>query len=477
MRRVALPDRSPSRRRVLLGAAAATFALVGGACTTDADRPDDVAGPTGSTGSADAGRVPAPAGFVRTSWSTEPHTRGSYSFLAVGSDPAMRAALAAPVVDLVWFAGEATSTEHPATVHGAQRSGAAAAEAIDAAAEGPLQVAVIGAGVAGARAARDLRAAGHGVVVVEAGAGAGGRTRTVRPDGWPVPVELGASWVHDTDATDLADQLDALGVATVSFAYGDVVLTPDGERSTSEDLGPIADAIEASLGWAEEQEEDVSLATALEDSGEADALDPVALDHVLRTEVTTEYGADADELSAWWGLAEGTEGDDRLVTGGYSALAEADLDGIDTRYGWVVGSVAVDDGAVTVTSANQEVLRADRVVVTVPLGVLQADLIAFDPPLPPDKREAIEAIGMGVLDKVWLRWDEPWWTEEAEQWTLVAGPDEPYVEWFNLLPATGEAVLLGLVGGRRARAWAERSDDEVRAAALRTLQSFADAGW
>ena len=39
------------------------------------------------------------------------------------------------------------------------------------------------------------------------------------------------------------------------------------------------------------------------------------------------------------------------------------------------------------------------------------------------------------------------------------------------------AVLLGLIGGDRAREWADRSDDEVRAAAMANLQAFADAGW
>lgn len=59
----------------------------------------------------------------------------------------------------------------------------------------------------------------------------------------------------------------------------------------------------------------------------------------------------------------------------------------------------------------------------------------------------------------------------------MAGPDEPDLEWFSLLPATGEPVLLGLVGGSLARAWADRSDDDVLTASLRTLRAFADAGW
>jgi hypothetical protein len=38
-------------------------------------------------------------------------------------------------------------------------------------------------------------------------------------------------------------------------------------------------------------------------------------------------------------------------------------------------------------------------------------------------------------------------------------------------------VLLALHGGRTAQAWAERSDDDLRAAGLTALQQFLDAGW
>ncbi len=42
-------------------------------------------------------------------------------------------------------------------------------------------------------------------------------------------------------------------------------------------------------------------------------------------------------------------------------------------------------------------------MVTAPLGVLKRDLIRFDPPLPPEKQQAIQRLGYGVLNKVRLR--------------------------------------------------------------------------
>lgn len=60
-----------------------------------------------------------------------------------------------------------------------------------------------------------------------------------------------------------------------------------------------------------------------------------------------------------------------------------------------------DDGdGVRVRTAAGEVLAADAVVVTVPLGVLKAGAITFRPPLPPWKQEAIGRLGFGDLNKV-----------------------------------------------------------------------------
>ena len=181
------------------------------------------------------------------------------------------------------------------------------------------------------------------------------------------------------------------------------------------------------------------------------------------------------DRSAWWGLEEGTEGDDLLVVGGYAGLADAFADGLDVRLATAVSRVEHSAEGTRITTADRMVVDVERVVVTVPLGVLKSGAITFEPPLPDDKVAAIEAIGMGLLDKVWLRFDEPFWSSDAQMWTLVAEPGTPYTEWFNLAPVTGEPVLLTLVGGEVAAAWAGRSDDEVEAAAMATLRLLAPA--
>ena len=69
------------------------------------------------------GDTPPPRSVERTDWSRDPLSRGSYSYVAVGSTPNDIATLAEPVDDKLYFAGEATYRYHWAGAHGAFASG------------------------------------------------------------------------------------------------------------------------------------------------------------------------------------------------------------------------------------------------------------------------------------------------------------------------------------------------------------------
>jgi monoamine oxidase len=470
-------DGNVTRRRALQVGFGAAASLTLAACSDDETSTRTRRSSTTTAAVGPSAVVPPPTGMVRTSWSTDPWTLGSYSFLGVGATPQLRATLAEPLSGgALHLAGEHVAATSPATVHGAAESGNAAADRILDDVDGPERIVVVGAGMAGATVARRLADAGHEVIVVEGRDRVGGRLDTVRPVGWEIPVERGASWVHDVRASSLAQDLADLGVRAVPFDYSESVLGPDGRAVPPEtaSAGPER-ALATALDWAKDQDTDHSLADALLRSGAT--ADPAELDRFLRTEIITEYGADPDELSAQEGLEEGTEGDDLLVVGGYSTLVQDLLDGIPTNLGWSVAAVSHGLDGITVTATDGRTVAGDRAVVTVPLGVLQAGVVRFEPPLPAGHRDAVDRLSMGVLDKVWLRWDERWWGDHGEQWTRTAPADEPYVEWFDLAGTTGQPVLLGLVGGSMARTWAARSDTEVMSAAIESLQQFRDAGW
>jgi monoamine oxidase len=60
---------------------------------------------------------------MQTRWSSDPFSYGSYSYISVGAKTEYYDALARPIDDRVFFAGEATHRTYPGTVHGAYLSG------------------------------------------------------------------------------------------------------------------------------------------------------------------------------------------------------------------------------------------------------------------------------------------------------------------------------------------------------------------
>lgn len=429
--------------------------------------------------------VPRPADLIRTNWSADVFSFGAYSFMRAGATPDDRAAVRQSIADRLFFAGEHTSVDFPSTVHGAMASGRRAADDLLLVAQNNERVVVVGAGISAVTCAAALAASSMDVTVLEARDRVGGRLNTVEPTGWGMPIDRGASWVHDVDASDLVERLDAAGVTSGEWDWEDVrsAAVSDGDAAAIKIATTIEDAAMGAVLAAEQDDDDgIDLASATrvqltEEAVDAGAVDAVALERFFSVEIATEYGADAEQLSARWALNEGSEGDDAFVTGGYQRLAQAVADDLEVRTNSTVARIELGDATVTVTTTAGERFEADRVVVTVPLGVLQAEAIEFEPALPDGHAQAIDRLGMGVLDKFWFRFDTPWWSEESAVWSITERIDSPFVEWYNLLPLTGEPILLALLGGDTARQWSIRTDLEVTDAAIVALQRFADAGW
>ncbi len=446
--------------------------------------------------------VPRPAAFARTTWSSDPFARGAFSFQAVGSTPEQRMALAQPVDNRIFFAGEHTDDVNPGTVQGAIASGRRVAAEVQAASQTGERVAVVGAGIAGATAARQLVDSGFTVVVIEGRERVGGRLHTMENDNWPIPLNLGAAWVLDSTQNTVAAELAAIDIDAEPFPFRYEERTSAGAVVEPSSVGP--DAVTAALAWAAPQPADTSLANALTESGagelstdadEAGVSDAGRLATYLAGTVATDSAADADVLSSWYaGDPTRSPEDDRFVAGGYRELVRSKLDGIDMLSNSAVSTVTSTDRGVNLRLARGESLTIDRAVITVPLGVLQTNAIEFSPPLPFAHRGAISALGMGSLEKVVLRFDRPFWSTDATVWTIAADADAlsltpegatptptpdatkapAPVRWYNLQPLLDEPILMGVIGGAEAGRMAEFDDDDVLAAALASLEPFLD---
>ena len=122
------------------------------------------------------------------------------------------------------------------------------------------------------------------------------------------------------------------------------------------------------------------------------------------------------------------------------------------RLNTAVRSVAWSRGRVTVETTAGERLRADRAIVTLPIGVLRtaagaAGAVRFDPPLPPAMRRAVDQLRTGPVVKVLLRFDRPFW--EDGPWRNLAflhALGGPVPTWWTTRPCR-TPILTGWAGG------------------------------
>ena len=335
-------------------------------------------------------------------WCADPDHGGAYSHLRLGATVAERRRLAGEILPGLWFAGEATSAEYPATMHGAWFSGERAAAQV-LADPSRARVAVVGAGLAGLAAARTLRGAGRGVVVLESKAIAGGRIVVDRSTGAALP--LGGAWLHGTEGHPLRECVSAVREdwdRPAFFVAGFGILGAEDAAAVTAAYTLLHEAFAAA-------EPGSSVAAVLAATLASSTWRPVVRDAVtawITAECAGLYGAPLDDMPANGGFEPyALPGGDHLVTSDLGALAERLAEGLDLRRRHRVGTLRRDGGHWVV----DEQFAVDAVIVSVPIGVLGAGRLTFTPGLPDDVRIAIAGLGAGPVVKIFALFDEAWW--------------------------------------------------------------------
>ena len=344
---------------------------------------------------------------------------------------------------------------------------------------GPTRrVIVVGAGIAGLIAARLLADAGIEVVVLEARARVGGRSFTQDIGG--APVDVGAAWVHGWTGNPVAELAEALGLGHRLHAYTprrivDAVAGADvasaaytAAEAQAELLYTRLAALRAALGPTASLQDAIDrLVADLGLLGQAERLLRFVLEQMI---IEVDYGGPTTRTSLaifdndeYYGL------DDHLLAGGYGGLTAALAVGLDIRLSQPVTAIEHDEAGVRV--ATDTTFVADRVIVTVPVGVLQADSIRFTPPLPAAKRAALARLEMSSLEKVVLRFPTQFWGAGADSaWYYLSATRGEFPLILDMSSDAGAPTLVLIHGGQRARdALDQRSNPQLVADALRVL--------
>lgn len=371
--------------------------------------------------------------YIRTNWSQDVYSYGSYSYLAAGSGNRDRETLLEPIGDRVYFAGEALNPNYQSSVLAAYESGLTAAEAIIS--SNHNRIAIIGAGMCGLTAAQLLAANRKDVLVLEGRSRIGGRIWTDRSFG--TTVDVGATWIHGPNGNPISELADRAGLSRIPTDDNSIIRGNGGRRI----LGIFAPK------W------------------------------LLDVSNQTPTGTELDKLNMhetekqFKKYGYGYEGRDVKFPNGYDQIFQSLQGDYEVRLSSIVDRVAYSDDGVEIGIQNKDLLAFDAVIVTVPLGVLKRETISFEPPLSSEKRAAISRMGMGTLDKLYLLFEEAFWDEDA---TIILTPENDLPQghfnyWVNFKKYLNKPILMAFNAGEAAHALGKMPDIAIVEQALNTL--------
>ena len=328
---------------------------------------------------------------------------------------------------------------------------------------------VLGAGVAGLAAARVLAEAGERVLVLEARERVGGRLFTVHAEGEATPIELGAEFVHGRPPELLA-LLEEAGLALYETGGRQMRFADGVLREAGEDDGGF---------WALLEELSASEAAPDQTFDEflAERKAPAAEARRARQYVEGFNAADAGRIGTR-GLARQQAAEDAIegdrsyrLTDGYAGLAEYLCGRVEAAGGVVllgatVASVEWREGWAAVTTASGARYEARRMVVALPLGVLQAGAVRFVPE-PGEPMAAARLLASGPVQRIVLRFRERFWAGQAHEMRFLFTEGETPTTWWTTKPHASP-LLIGWMGGPRALAVG--SAEELVASGLRSLE-------
>ncbi|XP_032672835.1 uncharacterized protein LOC116844858 isoform X2 [Odontomachus brunneus] len=378
------------------------------------------------------------------------------------------------------------------------------------------KIVIVGAGIAGIAAAATLQKAGYDFIIFEAQDRIGGRIHSVPlKNGW---IEFGAQYLHG-DKGNLAD-----------YCYEKNLLSDfhgtDGEGLYLRDNGcaisagtilacEVNDNIYDTLHSGEQfyQAKDAndyiskgeSVGSYLRKNFDQylfECNDPPQIrkmkeeifDFKMRyLQVDNSCDSMYDLSVKMWGKYE-TSGSDRyqMFKEGYISILNNLMEDISSeklRLNCPVKSIrwrdsieSRSDSAILLETCQGKRILADAVIVTCSLGVLKhVHEEMFDPPLPRSLSRAIENLGFGVVNKIILRYDAPWWYPTVTGFQILPNHDRPefeplpkwttYITGFDVLHSH-KNILVGWISGEGARAIEQIPEETVKSIVTTLLSRY-----
>lgn len=329
-------------------------------------------------------------------------------------------------------------------------------------------VIIIGAGLAGLAAARQLMSFGYKVTVLEGRKRAGGRVYTKKMDGGnrTAAADLGGSVLTGTLgnplgilARQLSYPLHKVRDKCPLYSLDGKPVDPDMDSKVETAFNRLLDKASRLRQLMGEVSQDVSLGAALEtfwqvdgNAGNAEATNLFNW-HLANLEYANA-GLVSKLSLAFWDQDDPFDmgGDHCFSPGGNGRLVQALAENVPILYEKIVHTIRYGGDGVQVVSGGQ-IFEADMALCTVPLGVLKSGSIKFIPELPQRKLDGIKRLGFGLLNKVAMLFPHVFWGTDLDTFGHLT--DDPscrgeFFLFYSYATVAGGPLLIALVAGEAA---------------------------
>ncbi|PWA67645.1 LSD1-like2 [Artemisia annua] len=332
-------------------------------------------------------------------------------------------------------------------------------------------VIIIGAGLAGLAAARQLLAFGFKVIVLEGRNRPGGRvyTQKMGQKGNYAAVELGGSVITGIHANPLGVLARQLSIPLHKVRDKCPLYDPEGRPVGDEIDSKVEHIFNRLLDKVTEFRQimgksaaDISLGSVLERLRQMYTVatkpeEKQLLDWHFANLEYANAGCLSHLSAVYWDQDDPYEmsGDHCFLAGGNWRLIEALCEGVPIFYNKTVETIRYGNDGVEVIAGDQTI-QADMVLCTVPLGVLKKKTVKFIPELPERKLKAIEKLGFGLLNKVAMVFPSVFWGEDLDTFGCLSKNSATRGEFFLFYgyhTVSGGSVLVALVAGEAAQSF------------------------
>ncbi len=328
----------------------------------------------------------------------------------------------------------------------------------------------MGAGAAGLMAARELGAAGHAVILLEAGASPGGRIRTLRRGGFSRPVEEGAEFVHGK----LPLTLQLLKEANIPYhpVRGKMLQFKDGEWVGGHGL--FSESWDELTGKMGAIRNDMTLAAFLQQEfGDEKyrGLRESAIRYAEGFDLADPETVSVRYLHGEW--EHESEGQYR-IEGGYGRLIDWMADvcgktGSSIHLSSPVKAIIWERDGVRVVTEGSGEFHGAKIVVTVSPAVLLRGWIRFAPAIG-ERLEAVRNLGYGTVTKMLLEFRTAFWRRRDKNMGFLIS-DQRVPTWWTQLPDE-YPLLTGWIPGAAMGALAGMDEEALTDLALVSLSGI-----